>query len=808
VVGGGSRPRKSARRLVLAMAAVVLISALGPTAPVSGEKNAPSADPVLGAAAAKAGVPQGQLDVGDRFTMELPLTGRTLDVAKVIHSATGRVVQVAVDEDGQVVDLDAARRSENAARAARFGKIDPRLAKKMDMLKPQEKIPVSIWVNIPGRRTPRSAASATPAVRLAAVERALAPLLQEVADAIKGAGGSATTPRAAPLVFAKLTRHQIRAVEHHPDVAMIYGPEKYTLFQDDASTTLRANSVWATGNTGAGVRVAVHEPGGVSDTNPLLRINNIDRVIHWCATQSVPDCPKGKNEADTFAHASRVAGAIASTDPLFRGIAPSISRILSENTQGFFGPNLVAANEWGVANGADVTNMSWGTCGGAQTGMSRYIDWAVKYLRQTFTIAAGNRAECPDLKVATPGVAWSAITVGSTLDKDDGFWGNDTLLTGTLPGGAVVDWSNYINPDFAPLMEKPEVVADGGSLRTPGHPTGLSGGSGTSFAAPQVAGVVALMLARQPNQDVWPETNKAAILASAAFHDVVSPTPGDPLGMEKDGVGEVVAYLADRSYRLGYFFNDQMDKGWEASIDHQVQLGAGRKVSVAISWDSITDNPNIGSLPSTDTLAGEDIDLRVLNPDRTTIACQSFSFENAWEQCQFTANVTGTYTFRAQPSDPLAAYTRVGMAYSIWRPRPFCTSGRFVDTGGTFTEDTADGPTYFDRYPGWSGNRADQTGREFVFQYEAPTPTTVTFSDTNTAIDLHALRISPNCANADDPNSPPIVLGAPGSGSANRVEANGQQTLTVTVPADTPYYFVGDGHNGAVGIDTFTLLVK
>src|SRR6266498_6073582 len=98
-------------------------------------------------------------------------------------------------------------------------------------------------------------------------------------------------------------------------------------------------------------------------------------------------------------------------------------------------------------------------------------------------------------------------------------------------------------------MEKPEIVAVGQDRGTTSD-TGITAGgvNGTSFSAPAVAGQVAQMLARRPGQNIWPETNKAAVLASA-YHDVVA-------GTAQDGVGAVVMQNTDDTYRLGRFFND------------------------------------------------------------------------------------------------------------------------------------------------------------------------------------------------------------------------------------------------------------
>ena len=111
---------------------------------------------------------------------------------------------------------------------------------------------------------------------------------------------------------------------------------------------------------------------------------------------------------------------------------------------------------------------------------------------------------------------------------------------------------------------------------------------------------------------------------------------------------------SDDTYRLGRFFNNSMAAGSPGNIDHLVSLVAGQRVKVAITWDSISNQCGTCA-PGTDTLTGEDIDLHILRPDGTFLI-GSVSVQNAWESVEFTAPVTGIYTFREHPfSNPLAA---------------------------------------------------------------------------------------------------------------------------------------------------------
>ena len=737
---------------------------------------------VLNRASGIAGIPPGSLKIADRVTRNFKLTAVRIELAKVLDPATGSTYLVALDAQGSPTDLAAAEAAEERARVAKFQKTDPRLFDKLPGVG-NNAIPVSIWLNVPDPRLPRSItttpedAQAALSAHLQALEAYMAAKRQGVLDTLARMKVPGHAPRYAPAVFANLTRGQIEAIARHPDVGTVYGPEEYTRFEDDASTTERTYRVWAAGNLGAGTssRPVIHEDDGIADFNQFL--NNLTHpVIYWCSSPNA-SCSVGKNIGD---HASEVGGIIASTHPLFRGIAPSSQILLSANFQSFSSPGFdqrtVDAFEWARGNGGDPTNMSWGTnCGGFQTFSSRYVDFATRHLFATTVISAGNTgfacgpSTTDDQKVSSPGLAWTAITVGSQFDNNDGFWSGDGMST----------FSRFINPDFATGMEKPEVVAVGQDVRTTDAQGGdgltASGVNGTSFSSPNVAGQVVQLLSRRPGQNQWPETNKAAVLVSA-YHDIVG-------GTSQDGVGAVVMNNSDDTYRLGRFVDDSNAGSLLGVSDfdrnYPVALTSGQLVRVAIAWDS--DSTGGGG---TDVL-GADIDLQILKPDGSFLT-SSASVDNAWEMVEFTPPVSGTYTFRAHLFTNEVGWpgTFLGMAYSIRSLPNFCTG---VGSGaGTISVNTANGPTWFDSYTGWG---FDQSGREFIRKIVLSTTKDINVTDTNANLDLHVIQISSCSA---DPIVPTVI-------------ANGFDSIFVdNAPAGT-YYVVVDGFSGFVGTTNLTI---
>ncbi|WGL52247.1 S8 family serine peptidase [Nocardioides sp. BP30] len=261
-----------------------------------------------------------------------------------------------------------------------------------------------------------------------------------------------------------------------------------------------ATSAWADGIDGSGVSVAVIDTG-ISDKGDLA-----GKVIDGYDFSG-----EGSYTTDSFGHGTFVAGTIAGSgagsDGAVKGVAPGAD-LVALKVAGADGSSdvlrVITAVQWAVNHAAKdnirVLNLSLGT-DSTQDWRIDPLDAAVEGAWRAglvVTVAAGNNGSGG---IGKPADDPYVITVGASDDATTTASDDDTI--GSF---------SSVGPTAAGLA-KPDLVAPGThivSSRSPGstvdttYPGSEVGssyfrGSGTSFAAPQVAGAVALLLQQRPN---------------------------------------------------------------------------------------------------------------------------------------------------------------------------------------------------------------------------------------------------------------------------------------------------------------------
>jgi hypothetical protein len=648
------------------------------------------------------GVSSEDLTMGYQRHHRLPLTGQEFYFGKVIDKKTGKAYGVAVDQNGAVVDYEALQAAEKAAYKAKYGKLQPALHDLLETVTEGERVTVGIWLrsgdispkeprfrpdafkidaeNLPKvspdqssqsgqgkkesgqdneRVTAMAAAITTQqAEKSEAIEAArkanadhiadqIATLRQPLISDLETKGITPVYVSAyAPLVYIEVPKSAIPELVQRDDVDTIYGPNVNRDLLDSAKPTQKGTIVDNTwGFTGAGIKVALLEDNRIETANPYLSV----------AATRVPG-------GATDEHAAATAGIVASNHSTYRGIARGAS-LYSANAPGYADSEISAAMDWCVSQGVNVINNSWGGNSGT-TDLNvhdRHLDYIVRNYFQTVTVAAGNENDgCSSGtgRVTSPARAYNVISVGNYADQDTLTWSGD----------AMDSCSSYVNPSTG--VQKPEVAAVGTSINSTTNVSPWVGnvGSGTSYSAPMVAGLAALLMQRDATLTDWPEPVKAIIMTTA-LHNI----EGNSRLSDYDGAGGVDMRAAFRVVDE-YWWNGwgPIDTSTSFPLSSYFYATAGEVVRAAIAFDSTPAGDY-----STDALQA-DLDLYIYDPDGSYVT-SSTSGSNNYEIIEFTAPKSGNYELRVTKWS-LTGSTYLGTAWWVGHQD---LSAYVPQTGGT-----------------------------------------------------------------------------------------------------------------------------
>lgn len=315
-------------------------------------------------------------------------------------------------------------------------------------------------------------------------------------------GGAAVNATKADLpgLWNSLKPDQQNARTLDQGVAKIWLDGKVRPVLDRSVAQIGAPAAWQAGYEGSGVEVAVLDTG-IDAEHPDLK-GKVQQAQDFSGSSTGP--------ADRFGHGTHVAATIAGTgagaNGTRKGVAPKadllIGKVLGDDGYGY-DSWIIAGMEWATAEGAKVVNMSLG--GDATDGtdpMSQAVNRLTAETGTLFVVSAGNEGR--DESIGTPGAAASALTVGA-VDRNEG----------------LADFSSR-GPRLGDDGLKPEITAPGVDIvaaRAAGTGMGkpldnlYTAASGTSMAAPHVAGAAVLLA--QANPDWKADRLKNALVSTA-----------------------------------------------------------------------------------------------------------------------------------------------------------------------------------------------------------------------------------------------------------------------------------------------------
>ena len=360
-------------------------------------------------------------------------------------------------------------------------------------------------------------------------------------------------------------RAQLGRLTSLPGVDRIYPSVRYRTQLDRSPQQIGAPVLWGPGltNAGQGIKIAIIDEG-IDQTHPLFSPSGYVMPAGYPKGQAAfttakvivarafpPARPSWKHASKPFdpelsSHGTHVAGIAAGNAGTpaqggrISGVAPraylgnyKALTIPTDANVGLDGnsPELVAAIEAAVADGMDVINMSLG-----EPEIEPSRDIVVQALAAAAragvvpVVAAGNDFE--DFgrgSIGSPGSSPDAITVGAVTTNRGG--ADDVVASFSSSG-----------PTPLSLRLKPEVSAPGVSILSASPGSAYSMSSGTSMAAPHVAGAVALLLQRHPT---WTPAQVKSALALTGDQAFANDLKSEELSTVRGGGGVVNLPRAD-----------------------------------------------------------------------------------------------------------------------------------------------------------------------------------------------------------------------------------------------------------------------
>ncbi len=304
---------------------------------------------------------------------------------------------------------------------------------------------------------------------------------------------------------------------------------------------IHASSAYARGATGKGITVAV------IDSNVDSTISELQGQIS--ASYDVNSVSRETTDVDSGGHGTTVASVIVARkdDKGVHGVAYDAKVLAiradtqkSCNGSGgdsggcqFSDTSLISAINYAVSNGAKVINMSLGGEGTISARLKTAIVNATN-AGVVFAISAGNDGAAA---TDTAGAKGQNPHEPAIVATDAAVRGRVIAVGAVGPDGTMPTYSNRAGSAAKYYLLAPGGAAKAGqNLVVAGLGGNYYGVAGTSFAAPHVAGALALMLQLFPN--ITPENAVLALLETA--DDYVTSSPDAVVGLEASRGTDIV----------------------------------------------------------------------------------------------------------------------------------------------------------------------------------------------------------------------------------------------------------------------------
>ncbi|PVF92837.1 hypothetical protein CPB86DRAFT_790783 [Serendipita vermifera] len=571
----------------------------------------------------------GQLDTVRLLPGEPAPNGtQYVQMVKAVSTETNQPVELSFGGSGEEVDGRTLLEEVGRRRFEKYGRLHPLLYDYISRPEAEPEVPIAVWVpldsNLTNYAKPTEVIQGPLDAEVQALNRILA-AREALSGRLRQLGASnVTSPDRIPIVYASLAVSQIRELAQADYIGLIHlDIRNGTDDLADSIKVARSDQVHALGYDGSGVRVAVFEPGpddttnlaiaGSFQTQPPGTSSQHARLTHAIIKNTEPNHPHGHAPGCTLYSANDY-----SDQALYWAVqSPQLSTVVSQSFHRFGEPQNA------ILQGDDIVK-----------------DWlALQYPYPTIVQAAGNYFDGDSDGIIPPSdeyvnhKGYNTISVGNHDDTA-------TSITST---------SVFRNPTTSHGdRELPDIAANGDAVSVVGLTM-----SGTSFSAPAVAGITALLQQVNTVLQFWPEGIRAILYASAN-RNFVGTTWWNDVSLRVDaaaGAGAADALrgaLIAKSYQLPN--NQATPCGWgigtltTADVDtlgfstfkYNLKVPASKngntcKIKVALAWDSKVTSSGTTALSSVLTV---DLDLIVRDSQGNWVAF-SISWDNSAEIVEF-----------------------------------------------------------------------------------------------------------------------------------------------------------------------------
>ncbi len=325
------------------------------------------------------------------------------------------------------------------------------------------------------------------------------------------------------------------------------------------------------------------------------------------------------------------------------GIAPN-ANILSASSYELIFSNVL---DWMLENNANIINTSYGYHNGKYDSDARTADSFIKNYFITMVGAAGNynATNNPNNLLGSPNTAYNYITVGNS---------EYSTLYATNTSSNIKD-SSY-------GASKPNLIAPG-KLQT--HAYNGVDKSGTSFAAPQVTGCLALLMEEFPYLVAYPELCLSIVTASASpmdqsYNTTTTTSYYDASGLHNEIGSGLLNYEKMREAANNYISVSRPKNSATGMLDDCIEFDAnqGERVRASLAW--------LANGTTNNNFTDYDLYLQRKLADGTYVTLKYINgAENNVEFLDYTFGSDGTYRLAIEQCDTNSKRDLLALSYVL-----------------------------------------------------------------------------------------------------------------------------------------------